>query len=197
LLIVAIAGIAFTWKQTRPAPITSAGVPLATPANTEPEKQTISIRRGDTLEALLDRSGVQPDVAADVIAAVRSTFDVKTFRAGEDLALRLAQGKLVSLEYVIDPDNRLEVTAANGKFIARVAEVPGTVRPRAICSTLEGSLFESMGRTGEQPELALRIAEILPGTSISTAILSRVTGSACLLRRRSMKTDRGQPTGAC
>jgi murein DD-endopeptidase MepM/ murein hydrolase activator NlpD len=74
--------------------------------------------------------------------------------------LRSGQGAFVSVEYVIDPDHKLELTESSGEFVARIVDIPGTVRPQVVCGTLEGSLFESMARTGEQPELAMQIAEI-------------------------------------
>jgi murein DD-endopeptidase MepM/ murein hydrolase activator NlpD len=48
----------------------------------------------------------------------------------------------------------------DGAFAANVLEVPGTVRTVAVRGAIEGSLFESIEKAGESPELAIKMAEI-------------------------------------
>ena len=160
ILVLGIAAIACTWQKPHQAPIMMAAAP-AVPPTTVLEKENVAIRRGDTLDALLNRSGVDAQLRMDLIAAVRKEFDVTKFRAGSQLTLlRTLQGTLKSVEYVLDPDHKLELTESRGEFVARIADIPGTVRPQVVCGALEGSLFESMARIGEQPVLAIQIAEI-------------------------------------
>ena len=160
ILALSIAGFALTRHLAQPR------APKIPPRSRQAQSAAphvmdkISIRSGDTLDALLKRSGLAHDTRAELIEAVGEHFDVRTFRAGSQLTLLRSEGALVSVEYVVDPDHRLEIVQANGQFKARIAAIPGAVRPRAVCGTLKGSLFESMARAGEQPELALRMAEI-------------------------------------
>ncbi len=119
------------------------------------------IRRGDTLEDLLQRAGLEAPLRMDMIAAVRTAFDVRKFRAGANVVLtRSDAGSVEGLEYQIDPDRNLQVERAGETFQAAIVEVPGTIRATPVCGTLHGSLFESIERAGERPELTLRIADI-------------------------------------
>lgn len=161
IVAIGIAASGLAWQYTNPAANPSGQqLPVAAPVP-ELNQENLSIRPGDTLEALLQRSQVDPQLRTEMIAAVEKEFDVRKFRAGSQLTLlRSQQGNLEALEYVIDPDHRLRLAKSKGGFVARVGEIPGAIRRTAVCGTLQGSLFESVERTGERPELALEIAEI-------------------------------------
>ncbi|MBI4479004.1 MAG: peptidoglycan DD-metalloendopeptidase family protein [Acidobacteria bacterium] len=164
ILAIAAIGIAasgLAWQYTNPAANPSGQpLPVAAPVP-QLDREDLSLRPGDTLEALLERSQVDPQLRTEMIAAVEKEFDVRKFRAGSQLTLlRSQQGNLEALEYVIDPDRWLRLAKSQGGFVARVGEIPGAIRRAAVCGTLQGSLFESVERTGERPELALEIAEI-------------------------------------
>lgn len=123
--------------------------------------ESLPIRRRDTLAALLERAGVDQTTKAEMIAAVEGTFDVRKLRAGSQLTLTRSQaGTLESLEYIIDPDRKLQLLRSDRSFAATVIDIPGIIRTVPVCGTIQGSLFESIERTGERAELTLRIADI-------------------------------------
>ena len=123
--------------------------------------ESLVFQRGDTLEDLLRRAGLDVAVRVQAVAAVSAAFDVKKFRAGSNLVLtRSETGSMEGLEYVIDPDHSLQLSRDGEDFQASIADVPGTIRATSVCGTVEGSLFESIERVGERPELTLRIADI-------------------------------------
>ncbi|MBI2819504.1 MAG: peptidoglycan DD-metalloendopeptidase family protein [Acidobacteria bacterium] len=160
IAFIGLGAIAMTWQNTRPVenPRQQEIVAVHVP---ELAEQDIPIRPGDTLEALLERSGVDPQLRLDLIAAVQKEFDVRKFRAGSHLTLlQSQQGILESLEYVVDSDHKLQLTKSTDGYVAQIAEIPSAIRRTTICGTLRGSLFESVERTGERPELAVEIAEI-------------------------------------
>jgi murein DD-endopeptidase MepM/ murein hydrolase activator NlpD len=143
-------------SHPRPAPPAPAIAP--TP---QPVTETLPIRRGDTLDQLLARSGVGLPARAQMVSAVQAAFDVTKFRAGSQLALtRNGAGAPESLRYVIDPDHALQVSQSAGGFQAAVVEIPGTIRVSAVCGTMQDSLFESMERIGERAELAMQVADV-------------------------------------
>jgi murein DD-endopeptidase MepM/ murein hydrolase activator NlpD len=143
-----------------PPPVETVFVPSTVPPP-DPVTETLTIENGDTLEKLLDRAGIERDTKFELIGAVSRSFDVRRFRAGQQLMLtRHYTGAVESMEYAIDPDHKLELVNANGTPTASVVEIPGVVRPASVCAKLEGSLFLSLTRIGEHPELALRMAEI-------------------------------------
>lgn len=132
------------------------GKPVAPPAI-----ETIRIARGDTLDALFARAGLDSPTRFAMIAAIRRRFDVRKLRDGAEFTiLRSASGAVESLEYLIDPDHQLLLMQTAGVFSAAVVEVPATIRTVPVCASLEGSLFESLGRAGEAPHLAIEMARI-------------------------------------
>ena len=142
---------------------------------------TIPIRRGDTLGDLLARVGVDPETRTSLIAAIRKSFDIRKIRAGSHLLIsRSPFGIVESLEYAIDPDHKLSLARSDGAFVANIVEIPGTIRPVRICGTLQSSLFESIEKTGERPELAFQIAEIF-AWSLDFYTDPRQGDSFCLL----------------
>jgi murein DD-endopeptidase MepM/ murein hydrolase activator NlpD len=152
------AGAAWFLSRNR-APAASETTELPKPPQLKTDR--LAIQRGDTLEDLLQRAGLDAGVRTQVIAAVGAAFDVKKFRAGSNLALtRSETGTMEGLEYIVDPDHSLQLSRDGEEFRAVVAEIPGTVRATPVCGRLEGSLFESIERAGERPELTLRIADI-------------------------------------
>ena len=89
-------------------------------------------------------------------------------------------GTIESLEYAIDPDRKLLLARTDGAYVANVVEIPGTIRPVRICGTLQSSLFESIAKTGEQPDLAFQIADIF-AWSLDFYTDPRQGDSFCLL----------------
>jgi murein DD-endopeptidase MepM/ murein hydrolase activator NlpD len=144
-----------------PPPPVVAVLPPTIPLKNGPPVVFLPIRTGDNLDTLLESAGIGQDEKTQVVEAVSESFDVRQLRAGSYLSLtRSASGDFESLEYVIDPDRRLEVSATEAGYSADVVEVPGEVIPAAVCTSLEGSLFESIDEAGGNPDLALRMASI-------------------------------------
>jgi len=122
---------------------------------------SLTIRRGDTLADLLARAGADQTTKYRMIAAVEKAFDVKKLHAGSKISLtRSRGGTLESLEYLIDPDHKLRLSPSGETFTAEVMDIPGAIQVVPVCGTLHGSLFASIERAGERPELTLRMAEI-------------------------------------
>jgi murein DD-endopeptidase MepM/ murein hydrolase activator NlpD len=139
-----------------PPPVSSVAPPPAPDI-----ESSLPVRSGDTFAGLLMRAGLDQAAAGLAVAAVQETFDVRGLRAGSELKLtRAFSGALKSLEYSIDPDRVLTLSHMDGAFAANVLEVPGTVRTVAVRGAIEGSLFESIEKAGESPELAIKMAEI-------------------------------------
>jgi murein DD-endopeptidase MepM/ murein hydrolase activator NlpD len=148
-------------RHIQQPPQAQIAVPVPTAVIPALTVESLSISRGDTFANLLSRAGVDQAAAVAILAEVTKKFDVTKLRAGSELKLsRSASGLIQSIEYVIDPDHTLELTHNDGGYVAGVKEIPSSIRVVPICSTLEGSLFESIEKTGERAELAIQIAEI-------------------------------------
>jgi murein DD-endopeptidase MepM/ murein hydrolase activator NlpD len=140
-------------------------VEVAPAESVEPAPQlvteTMSIGRGDTLDELLLRAGLDVADRLDMIDAVQKTFDVKKFRAGQELTLlRNTVGDLLSIEYKVDSDRKLQLERAEDGARATIVEIPFTLRTVPVCASLDGSLFLTIQNVGEDPDLAVLMAEI-------------------------------------
>jgi murein DD-endopeptidase MepM/ murein hydrolase activator NlpD len=123
--------------------------------------EKLPIRQGDTVDGLLAKLGESTEARLKIIAAIQKTFDVRKFRAGSELIVnRLVSGVLHSVAYTLNEDSQLRVWSKNGDYTAEIIEIPGVLRPVSLCGILQGSLFETMQKIGERPELAIEIAEI-------------------------------------
>jgi len=122
----------------------------------------LRFRWGDTLETVLARLGLERDVTTRIAEAVNKVFDVRRFRAGSELAVeQILGGPVERIRYVVSPDEfvLVERTGENS-YTAQLVQNPYELRAVAVCGTLTTSLFDSMLALGENPELALRMAEI-------------------------------------
>jgi murein DD-endopeptidase MepM/ murein hydrolase activator NlpD len=135
--------------------------PPPKPAPPKPVAENLPIKRGDTLDTLLGHAGVEANTRTEMIAAARSVFDVRKLRVGSQLTLsRFAGSPPESLQYVIDPDHELQLSRSTAGYQATVVEIPGEIRAAPVCGVMHGSLFDSIERAGERPELAIQVADI-------------------------------------
>ena len=87
---------------------------------------------------------------------------MRRVQPGRDLLMtrRADTDEVDSLEYVADADNEVVLHRFGGVSEAELVEIPGTIKAVPVCATLEGSLFETVDRAGEDPQLALLVADI-------------------------------------
>lgn len=140
--------------------------PPAVPAVDEPRQMTehLEIHAGDSMDAVLERAGLDEVTRGDVLRAFNDAYDVRKVRADRDMALTRWErtGEFASLEYSIDADHKLSLfRSGKGVTSAEVTEIPGTVKEVAVCATLKDSLAATMDRAGENFLLAMMMAEVL------------------------------------
>jgi murein DD-endopeptidase MepM/ murein hydrolase activator NlpD len=163
LVFLAAGTIAGGWytstKPPDPRPIAQLlpAPEIAPPLVTE----TLSIRRGDTFEGVLMRANIEAAARWDIVSSLHGTFDVRKFRAGRELTLlRTIDGDPRGLHYAIDADHNLVVQRSDAGTQATVVAVPSTIRETPVCATLAGSLYVTLQKAGENPELASLMADI-------------------------------------
>ena len=122
----------------------------------------LPIHSGDNMDKILSQAGVEMHDRQDILSSFRETYDVRKLRAGREVLLtRFVQsGEVDSLEYIVDPDHKVLLTNDEGNFFTQLVDIPGVIRETNVCATLDGSLFLTMDRAGESPELAIRMAQI-------------------------------------
>jgi murein DD-endopeptidase MepM/ murein hydrolase activator NlpD len=119
------------------------------------------IARGVTLSETLADLGVEPDAAAGIIGSAQGVFDLRHIRAGHLLEVgRSVGGELRAVRYQIDGDSMLSVRSDHDGFQAEVKTIPSQVEVTTVRGKVEDSLFNAVEDAGENPELAMRLAEI-------------------------------------
>ena len=128
------------------------------------------VPRDSTLEAMLLEQGLQADVVHGVIAAVKAVFDPRRLRSLQPFALEQSlDGALRLFEYEIDASSFLRVRSVledASRLEAEVVPIPVTVVPASVTGAIDDdapSLFQSIDAAGEQPDLAVAMAQIFGG----------------------------------
>jgi len=127
------------------------------------------VPRNSTLEQMLLEQGLQAEVVQRVIAAVRTVFDPRRLRSLQPFALEQSlDGALRLFEYEIDTSSFLRVkNLSDGvELHAEVVPIPTTLVHVSVAGRIDDntpSLFQSIDAVGEQPELAIAMAQIFGG----------------------------------
>jgi murein DD-endopeptidase MepM/ murein hydrolase activator NlpD len=119
------------------------------------------VPRGLPFSVVLESAGVDPFTTTRVISAIQPIFDLRQFRAGNRVDVgRSVLGELRQVRYHIDAERILGVSPAGDDFNAHIETLVSHTETLGISGVIQGSLFESITRSGESPELALRLADI-------------------------------------
>ena len=139
---------------------------------TEPEPQSDSgttivrafegkMKRGDTVFMALQNQGIENTRVAPVLAAMRDVFDFRKAQVGDNFKGKLdATGRVVQFEYELGPLDVYQVELKGDQYLATKKEIPVDVRLAKVGCTVGTSLFASLTRCGEGPELASKVTEL-------------------------------------
>jgi murein DD-endopeptidase MepM/ murein hydrolase activator NlpD len=119
------------------------------------------VRAGENFGAALQKFGLSAEEAAGASAAAQRAFNLRQVRAGNTITVgRSVEGRLREIDYKIDADRMLKITPGDTGYSAQIQEIPSRVEVVAVSGTLEDSLFSAVEDTGENAELAMRLAQI-------------------------------------
>jgi murein DD-endopeptidase MepM/ murein hydrolase activator NlpD len=113
------------------------------------------VKDGDTLASILGREGVDTAAVNTLDADVRGVFDFRKIRPGHRYTCHLRSGELERFRYDIDRNTYLIATrGAGGRFTVAVVDVPYLIRVEIVAGEINQSLYSTLLRLGERPELA-------------------------------------------
>jgi murein DD-endopeptidase MepM/ murein hydrolase activator NlpD len=118
---------------------------------------------------MLLEQGLHSEVVHNVIDAVKTVFDPRRLRSMQPFSLeQTLDGALRLFEYEIDAASYLRVRTVNASegLHAEVVPIPTTVVPASVSGSIDDdspSLFQSIESAGEQPDLAIAMAQIFGG----------------------------------
>jgi murein DD-endopeptidase MepM/ murein hydrolase activator NlpD len=122
-----------------------------------------------TLDSLLRAHDLPADAAARLVDAVRTVFDPRKLRASQPFEiLRTVDGGIRRFGYEIDAATRVlvELDPRSDTFTAALRPIPRERHAETAEGTISEqtpSLFGAMQAAGEEPELAIAMAEIFAG----------------------------------
>ena len=115
-----------------------------------PVSAETTLRRRETLETALVRSGLERADATVVIGLLRGAVDMRRLAPGERLLVtRDAADTVMGITYWRSPIERYELSRAERGWALQAVRVPVETRIALVKGRLEDSLFASMDRLGE------------------------------------------------
>jgi len=151
----------------------------------------VRIAAGSTLGHTLAAMGLAPRLVADILESAGNVFDLRQIRAGNRLEIgRSPQGRLLAVRYQIDADRMLDVRAAGDGFSADLQPLPSHIQEVSVTGQVRDSLFNAVADAGENPELAMRLADIFGWDWTSIPTRAAAIPSVSWWRRKSILTAR-------
>jgi len=122
------------------------------------------VRRGDTIITALARAGIDYEPAYKLFQAVKPIYDLKKISAGKKYTLFLSSNgkEIEKFKYEIDVNQYVEVSRdeRNNLYSGKIVTIPFDVKKEFIKGKITYSLFESIMKCGEKPELADLLASL-------------------------------------
>ncbi len=118
-----------------------------------------TIQPGDTITGLLG-GYFNARQLHDLATTSRKVFPLSGICAGQPFKICLQDGAVDRFEYDIDRDDQLIVRATDDGFDVSKVPIAYTVRTALVHGTITSSLFDAVSEIGENPELAISLADI-------------------------------------
>jgi murein DD-endopeptidase MepM/ murein hydrolase activator NlpD len=187
---VMLAALAFSmlglgWKLTSDQQLTPKAPPLdpaalaalqhqafaqseAQPGFARPENIEVKVRRGETLEAAVERAGVTPDEARNVVGVLGSSFDTTKIKAGLAFEAAIAKPRdqrgsvrLIGLSMRTSPVKAITVSRTfDGALRLHELEEKVVDETTVASGEMHGSLYESAAKLGATREVTAEVVKL-------------------------------------
>jgi murein DD-endopeptidase MepM/ murein hydrolase activator NlpD len=180
-LVIAVAGLALlamAWqlgasqiRENKARQIAQAEAALQAqtqPGYKQPETIPVQIRRGETFEDAVRRTGVSESEAREVVRAISSTFDTVNIKAGLAFDAAIARPhdqrgpvRLVGLSMRTGPASELSLSRTFDGAL-KLQEMEEKIRSETTVAQghMQGSLYESAIEAGATPALTAQVAKL-------------------------------------
>ena len=146
-----------------------------------------TFEKGDTVSKVLENAGGQG--VHQYVSAARQVFSMRSFREGQPYVVVTDKetGQVKRFEYEIDSRRRLVVEGTESPA-ARVEPIEYVVLLASVEGTINDNLFQAVADIGENPQMALKLADLFgsevnfirdlqPGDSFSVLVEKRYRDS--------------------
>lgn len=121
---------------------------------------TVGVRRGENLANIFNHLSLPPEDLASIVELGGSTSALKHLKTGDQLHLRMQDGKLKELVYPLDETHTLSVRRGGSGF--ETATLPSAVEHRRTeaIGVIENSLFADGRQAGLSDRMILQFADL-------------------------------------
>jgi murein DD-endopeptidase MepM/ murein hydrolase activator NlpD len=140
----------------------------AQPGFERPENIAVKVRPGETLLGAVQRAGVAPDDAQQVVATLQGAIDTVNIKAGMAFEAAIAQrrsqrgpARLIGLSMRTSPNSTLTVSRTfDGALRLREMEEKVRDEKKVACGEMAGSFYESVANVGGTPAVISEAAKL-------------------------------------
>jgi murein DD-endopeptidase MepM/ murein hydrolase activator NlpD len=140
----------------------------AQPGFDRPQSVPVKVRPGETLEGAVQRAGVAPEEARQVVATLQGAIDTVNIKAGMAFEAAIAQrrsqrgpARLIGLSMRTSPSSTLTVSRTfDGALRLRELEEKVTDETKVACGEMNGSFYESVASVGGTPGVISEAAKL-------------------------------------
>lgn len=119
------------------------------------------LKPGETLSAIFSNQDLSSDDLNSIIKVSSLYVDLNQLQAGDPYKIKVMEGSSLEFQYEMkDLDGILTVSKKDDEYRADWKPISYETRIVKISSPIQSSLFTTIGEMGEQPDLAVRLAEI-------------------------------------
>lgn len=144
----------------------------AQPGFERPENIAVKVRPGETLQGAVQRAGVAPEDAQQVVATLQGAIDTVNIKAGMAFEAAIAQrrssrggvggpARLIGLSMRTSPSSTLTVSRTfDGALRLRELEEKVRDEKKVACGEMNGSFYESVASVGGTPAVISEAAKL-------------------------------------
>lgn len=147
-----------TVAAIEPVPFPEFHPPLQLPP--EYERLSLTIKRGDTLDALFRKNKLDLGHLAMIVRLPEAAPHLKKLIPGDEFSIEHDEGNLVSLYRELNLTSALKVSRKETGFAAEIIDRPIEVRKKLAYGRIDSSLFESATAAGLPDKLIMNLAGI-------------------------------------
>jgi murein DD-endopeptidase MepM/ murein hydrolase activator NlpD len=122
--------------------------------------QVARVKPRKTLATTLVDLGLPNAQVNEIIGALSGVFEFRKSRAGDQIRVTSRQGQVEYLEYRSSPVDEWYVRRDGERMVAGKRPIEVEKRVVSVGLSVESSLYESMVTAGEDPSLAMAIADV-------------------------------------
>lgn len=129
-------------------------------AGSSMQSVTLRVRRGDTLDGLFRRAGLDLGELATIMQLGPARQHLRLLKPGDEVQVRHDDGAIIEITRQLDAFNKLSVTRTGEGFDAQVVTLDYTTRSARVSGEIHSSLFEAAAQAGISDATIMKLASI-------------------------------------